>query len=101
MCVQAGKIDNCIQEMERLSMDVVGLSEGRWTDSGMIDKGDHSMVFSGGQKHQNGVGILMTKKMASYVQRYIPVSDRVIAAKFQAKQMNILFIQEYAPTSRR
>ena len=96
---QAGKIDNCIQEMERLRMDVVGLSEVRWTNSGMIDKGDHLMVYSGGQKHQNGVGILMTKKMASCLQGYIPVSDRVIVAKFQAKPMSILFIQVYAPTS--
>ena len=36
---QSGKIDNCMMEMERLQIDVLGLAEVRWTESGIIDKG--------------------------------------------------------------
>ena len=96
---QAGKIDNCIQEMKRYDMDLVGLAEVRWTESGMLDRDSHVMVFSGGKKHQNGVGILMTKKFYRCLAGYIPISDRVIVAKFQAKPLNMVVVQVYSPTS--
>ena len=39
-----------MMEMERLHIDVLGLAEVRWTESGMIDKRNYVMIFSGGEK---------------------------------------------------
>lgn len=97
--ISSGEDRQCMKEMTRLNMDMIGLSEVRWTDSGMVDRGTHVMIFSGGKKHQHGVGIMMSKKISSALQGYIPISDRVIVAKFQAKPLDIVVVQVYAPTS--
>ena len=54
---QSGKIDNCMMEMERLQIDVLGLAEVRWTESGIINKGKYVMVFSGGEKISMGLAL--------------------------------------------
>ena len=41
---RAGKLDNCIQEMTRLDIDILGIAETRWIDSGVIeDKNQETM----------------------------------------------------------
>ena len=57
------------------------------------------MVFSGGEKNQHGVGIMMTVRVYKALQGYLPISDRVIMAKFEGKPANIVIVQLYAPTN--
>ena len=61
---QAGKLDNCLQEMSRLNIDILGVAETRWTDAGAVDKEKYVMYFSGGNKHVNGVGIIIRKNLS-------------------------------------
>ena len=82
---RAGKLDNCIQEMTRLDIDILGIAETRWIDSGVIDKDQHVIYFSGAQKHANGVGIILKKKWSKSVQGFIPISDRVMVLKIEGK----------------
>ena len=97
---QAGKLDNVIQEMDRMRIDALGISEVRWTDSGSILKDSgHRLFYSGGENHQNGVGILVNKRMAAAVLTYLPMSDRIIMVKIQGKPFNINLVQVYMPTS--
>ena len=96
---QSGKVENCCREMQRLNIDLLGMAEIRWTDSGVIDRGSHLMIFSGGKKHENGVGFMMTRKISNAMQGYLPISNRVIVAKFAARPVNIVCVQVYAPTS--
>ena len=44
---RAGSLDNCIREMEINRLDILGLSEVRWTETGRKDKDDYSLFFSG------------------------------------------------------
>ena len=51
---QRGKIDNAIQEMASMKVDILGVSEMRWTESGKIKKNDYTVVFSGHEnEHKN------------------------------------------------
>ena len=50
---QSGKVDNVIQEMAEMKMDILGLAETRWIDSGKFRKEGTTMVYSGGQEHRN------------------------------------------------
>ena len=78
---QAGKLDNAIQEMKKMKIDILGIAETRWTESGKIGKDSHTILYSGGQEHRNGVGILMKNNITRSIMGYWPMSNRVIMVK--------------------
>ena len=90
-----GKLDNAIKEAKYMNIDILGLSEIRWTGSGKIQKEQHTILYSGGDNHTRGVGIIINKNINKAVLGYWPVSDRII----QGKPFNIAIVQVYAPTS--
>ena len=96
---KAGKIDNVKKEMETMKVDNLGLSEVRWTGNGKINEDNKIIVYSGGAKHERGVGVMMTKQVAEAMMGLWPVSDRIIMVKIKAASFNINVIQVYAPTS--
>ncbi len=42
---QKGKLDNLIQEADAMKVDIIGVSEVRWTGSGSLLKGNHQFIF--------------------------------------------------------
>ena len=95
---QAGKLDNLIQEMESMRLDILGIAETHWVEEGKIIKENHTMIYSGGEMHRKGVGILMKNNIARSMLGFWAISERVIMLKLQAKPFNINIIQVYAPT---
>ena len=96
---QAGKFDNLKKEAERMRLDVVGISEVRWTGSGQIGSDGWNFYYSGGDKHEAGVGVLMRRDLAESVVGCWQVSKRVILIKIAAKPVGLNIMQVYAPTS--
>ncbi len=97
---QAGKLENISQEATRLKVDIMGLAEVRWLDSGKLVSGDHTLIYSGGSKsHRNGVGIMLNRNTAKSIMGYNAISDRVLLVNLQCKPFNLSIIQVYAPTS--
>ena len=94
-----GKYENLQAEMTALNLDILGVAETRWNDEGRISNDQYEFIYSGNDKHQFGVGIMMKKKVASCMIGYWPVSDRVIMMKLKGKPFNINIIQVYAPTT--
>ena len=92
-------MENLKKEARRLKLDMVGVCEARWTGSGRTVTGDWVFHHSGGDKHEHGVGILLTKEMDSAVIGCWQLSDRVMLLKIGAKPVNINVIQVYAPTT--
>ena len=97
---QPGKFE-CIQiEANRLKIDILGLTDVRWTKSGKLTTDNHMMVYSGHQKeHEYGVGVLITKQVAKSMVGFYALSDRVLILKIVSKPFNLVIIQVYAPTS--
>ena len=94
---QVGKYQLLKNEMERFRYDVVGLCEVRWTGSGEMDGG--RMIWSGGQTHQYGVGLLLSKRAVGALMGYNPINDRLLQARFDGYPRKITIIVAYAPTS--
>ena len=61
---QPCKFENLIQEMQNVNLDILGIAETHWTEEGKIIKENHTMIYSGGEKHKNGVGIVMKNSVA-------------------------------------
>ena len=96
---QKGKLENIKLEMHDLKIQILGISEIRWTDKGNLKSGDFNMYYSCGMHHEKGIGILLHKEITKSVIGFWPVLDRVIMVKIHAKPFNINIIQVYAPTS--
>lgn len=63
---QVGKLDN-LKKAERIKLDVVGVSEVRWTGSGQITSEEWTLCYSGGERHEAGVGVLLRNEVAEAV----------------------------------
>ena len=95
---QDGKFEEVEKEMKRMKLNILGLSEVRWTGAGKVDGDGLSFYYSGGEKLERGVGIMVSKPVAGCVMGYWAVSDRVIVVKIKGHPFNVNIIQVYAPT---
>ena len=94
---QCGKLESVKKEMTQLKINILGINKTRWPKSNdfMID--DFKMIYSGGDKHERGVGLLLDQYISKCVLGYWTVSDRVLLVKIQGHPFNITIIVVYAP----
>ena len=98
---QAGKIHNAAKEMERLNIDILGISDVQWPDSGKMKINNKTIYYSGSQdgSHSYGVGIILNQNIDKAVVNFIPHSNRIILLQLNQNKPKINIIQVYAPTA--
>ena len=95
-----GKLDLVKQEMARVNIDILRISELKWTGMGEFNSDDHYVYYCGQESlRRNGVAFIVNKKVQNVVLRYNLKNDRMILVRFQGKPFNITVIQVYAPTT--
>ena len=95
-----GKLEVVKQEMARVNIDILGISEPKWTGMGEFNSDDHYIYYSGqGSLRRNGVAIMVNKRVWNAVLGCNLKNDRMISVLLQGKPFNITVIQVYAPTS--
>ena len=55
------------------------------------------MIYSGGEEHRKGVGILMKSSIPRSMLGFWSISERVVMLKLRAAPFDINIIQVYAP----
>ena len=94
------KLEMVKQEMARVSIDILGISELRWTGMSEFNSDDHYIYYCGKESlRRNGVAIIVNKRVQNGVLGCNLKSDRMLSVHFQGKPFNITVIQVYAPTS--
>ena len=79
-------------------MDILGISELKWTGMGEFNSDDHYIYYCGQESiRRNGVALIV--RVQNAVLGCSLKSDRMISVRFQGKPFNIMVIQVYAPTS--
>ena len=95
-----GKLEVVKQEMARVNIDILGISELNWTGMGEFNSDDHYIYYSGQESFgRNGVAMIVNKKVLNTVLGCNLKNDRMISVHFQGKPFNNTVIQVYAPTS--
>ena len=95
-----GKLEVVKQEMARVNIDILGISELRWTGMGEFNSDDHYIYHCGQESlRRNGVAIIVIKRVWNAVLGCNLKNDRTISVHLQGKQFSITVIQVYAPTS--
>ena len=86
--------------MARVNVDILGISELRWTGMGEFNSDDHYIYYCGQESlRRNGVAIMVNKRVWNAVHGCNLKNDRMISVQFQGKPFSITVIQVYAPTS--
>ena len=86
--------------MARVSINILGISELRWTGMGEFNSDDHYIHYCGQESlRRNGVAIIVNNRVQNAVLRCNLKNNRMISVRFQDKPFNITVIQVYAPTS--
>ena len=87
------------EEMARVNVDILGISELRWTGMGEFNSEDHYIHYCGQESlRRNRVAIIVNKRVQNAVLGFNLKNDRIISVHFQGKPFNITVIQVYAPT---
>ena len=95
-----GKVEVVKQEMARVNVDILGISELKWTAMSKFNSDNHHIYYCGQESlKRNGVAIIVNKRVQNAVLGCSLKNDRMISVHFQGKPFNITVILVYAPTS--
>ena len=94
-----GKLEVIKQEPARVNINILGISELKWTGMGEFNSEDHYIYYCRQESlRRNGVDIMANKRVLNAVLGCNLKNDRMISVCFQGKPFNITVIQVYTPT---
>ena len=86
--------------MARVNIDILGISELKWTGMGEFNSDDHYIYYCGQESlRRNGVAIVVNKRVQNAVLERNLKNDRMISVHFSGKPYSITVIQVYALTN--
>ena len=95
-----GKLEVVKEEMARVNVDILGISELKWTGLGEFNSDEHYIYYCGQESlRRKEVAIMVNKRVWNAVLGCSLKNDRMISVRFQGKPFNIIVIQAYAPIS--
>jgi hypothetical protein len=101
--LEASRLSHVLKEMTNYKLDLLGLSETRWCGSGeLIIATGEPLLYSGRsdeEKHEYGVGLILSKAMRKSLILWTALSERSITARLNFRLRNLTFVQCYAPTN--
>ena len=81
-----GKLEVVKQEITRVNIDILGISELRWAGMGEFNSDDHYIYYCGQESlRKNGVAVMVNKSVQNAVLGCILKNDRMISVIFQGK----------------
>ena len=95
-----GKLKVVKQEMARVNINILGISELKWTRMGEFNSDDHYIYYCGQESlRRNGVAVIVNKRVQNAVLGCSLKNNRMISVHFRGKPFSIIVIQVSAPTS--
>ena len=80
-----GKLKVVKQEMARVNVDILKISELKWTGMGEFNSDDHYIYYCGQESlRSNGVAIMVNKRIQNAVLGCNLKNDRMISVCFEA-----------------
>ena len=91
-------------EFDKYNLDLIGLCETRWRDSGEHLAGNYHYVWSGpnnnsGKVGQAGVALAISRNTRKALISWRPINERMLEARFEHRHGKLTIIVAYAPTN--
>ena len=78
-----GKLEVVKQEIARVNINILGISELRWTGMGEFNSDDHYIYYCGQESlRRNGVAIIVNKRVRNAIFGCNLKNDRIISVCF-------------------
>ena len=95
---QAGKLANVAKEMTRMNIDVLGVLEKFWKDTGdfryhLTNNEDFWVIFAGGNEHRKVVAFVMRGVAKDSIINYSLKSERIIIVRLSSKPKKFSFVK--------
>ncbi|KAK2718178.1 hypothetical protein QYM36_005481 [Artemia franciscana] len=99
--VQLSKTEQVVNEMDNYGLDILALSEVRWTGAGSqtLKKGSTILHSGTEKKKEAGVAIMLSKSASRALTKWTPINERIIVARFTGRQAKLTVVACYAPTN--
>ena len=94
-----GKLEVVKQGMARVNVNILRISELKWTGMGKFNSDDHYIYYRGQESLRRNGEDIVNKRVRNAVLGCNLKNDRMISVRFQGKPFNITVIQIFAPTS--
>ena len=99
MFMNQGQLEVVKQEMARVNIDILGISELKWTGMGEFNSDDHCIYYCEQESlGRNGVDLIVNKRVQNVVLGCSLKNYSMISVS-KANHSNITVIQVYAPTT--
>ena len=86
--------------MARVNVDILGISELKWTGMDEFNPDDHYIYYCGQESlRRNGVATMVNKRVRNAVLGFNLKTNRMTSVHFQGKSFNMTVIQAFAPIS--
>ena len=95
-----GKLEVVKEKMTRVNINILGISELKWTGMGEFNPDNHYIYYCGQESlRRNGIAITVQKRVQNAVLRYNLKNNKMTSVRFLGSPFNITVIQVYAPTT--
>ena len=91
-----GKLEVVKQEIARVNINILGISELKWSGMGEFNSDEHYIYYCGQESlRRNGVTIILNERVQNAVLGCGLKNNGMISAQFQGNPFNITVIQAY------
>ena len=95
-----GKLEVVEQEMASVNVNILGISELKWTGMGEFNSDDHYIYYYRQESlRRNGIAIILNNRVQNAEFECSLKNGRMISVCFQGKPFNFTVIQVYVSTS--
>ena len=84
------KLEMVKQELARVNVDILGISELKWTGMGEFNSNDHYIYYCGQEcLRRNGVATMVKKRVRNAIIGCNLKNNRMISVRFRGKPLSI------------
>ena len=97
---QTGKLAQTVREMNRYNLDLLAITEARWTQTGKQKLSTGEVIIWSGKNdgnHEEGVALIISKKQANALLQWKPISERLMYVRMNSRHVKLSILVAYAP----
>jgi len=80
---RTGALTTVLSDLNRYRLAITAIKEVRWTSTGHLKTEKYTVFYSGGTKHERGVGFIVNDQVLQNVKRFEAINDRICYLEIQ------------------